>query len=50
MECSGLRKELIDRYVGLDYDTQYKVLNIISEDKCLILSCPLQTKIDKEHF
>ena len=33
-------------YVNLDYDTPYKVLNIISEDKCLILSCPLQTKIE----
>ena len=32
-------------YVALDYDTPYNVLNIVSDDKCLILSYPLQTKI-----
>ena len=33
-------------YVALDYDTPYDVLNIVSEDKSLILSCPLHTKAD----
>lgn len=33
-------------YVAMDNDTPYNVLNVISEDKCLILSCPLHTKVD----
>ena len=32
--------------VALDDDSPYNVLNVISEDKCLILSCPLQTKVE----
>ena len=28
-------------YVGLDYDSPYYILNIISEDKQLIIACPL---------
>ena len=32
-------------YVALDYDTEYKILHIVSDDKYLILSCPLRTKI-----
>ena len=33
-------------YVALDDDTPYHVLNIVSDDKCLILSCPLQAGTD----
>jgi len=33
-------------YVALDDDSPYHLLNIVSEDKCLILSCPLKTKTD----
>lgn len=32
-------------YIALDDDSEYYILNIVSDDKCLILSCPLQTKI-----
>lgn len=32
-------------YVDLDYDSPYYILNIISEDKHLIISCPLNMKI-----
>ena len=32
-------------YVKLDYDSPYHILNIVSEDKALIISCPLKTKI-----
>ena len=32
-------------YVALDDDSPYNILHIVSDDKCLILSCPLQTKI-----
>lgn len=31
-------------YIELDYDTPYYVLNIVSFDKALIISCPLKTK------
>ena len=31
-------------YVAPDDDSPYNVLHIVSEDKCLILSCPIQTK------
>ena len=31
-------------YVELDYDSPYHILNIISEDKTLIISCPLETE------
>lgn len=31
-------------YVDLDNDSPYYVLNIVSEDKTLILSCPLETE------
>jgi hypothetical protein len=31
-------------YVAPDDDSAFNVLHIVSEDKCLILSCPLQTK------
>ena len=31
-------------YVELDYDSPYYILNIISEDKLLIISCPVKTK------
>ena len=33
-------------YVALDSDTPYNILNVASEDKCLILSCPLKTDIE----
>ena len=33
-------------YVALDDDSPYHVLNIVSEDKCLILSCLLKTETD----
>ena len=33
-------------YVTLDSDTPYNNLNIVSEDKCLILSCPLESKVE----
>ena len=32
-------------YVALDDDTEYNILHIVSDDKYLILSCPLRTKI-----
>lgn len=32
-------------YVALDHDSPYYVLHIVSEDKALILSCPLKTEI-----
>jgi hypothetical protein len=32
-------------YIALDDDSPYNILHIVSDDKCLILSCPLQTKI-----
>ena len=31
-------------YVGSDYDSPYHILNIVSDDKALILSCPLKTE------
>ena len=31
-------------YVTPDDESPYNVLHIVSEDKCLILSCPLRTK------
>ena len=31
-------------YIGSDYDSPYHVLNIVSDDKALILSCPLKTE------
>ena len=31
-------------YVNEDYDRPYYVLNILSEDKSLIVSCPLKTE------
>ena len=31
-------------YVALDDDSPYNILHIVSDDKRLILSCPLQTK------
>lgn len=31
-------------YVELDYDSPYHILNVISEDKKLIIACPLNMK------
>lgn len=31
-------------YVELDYDSPFYILNIVSEDKSLIITCPLNTK------
>ena len=31
-------------YVALDDDSPYHILNIVSEDKALIISCPLKTE------
>ncbi len=50
MRTKGRRKIIVGNqtyiwYVALDDDTPYNVLNIASDDKYLILSCPLQTKI-----
>lgn len=50
IRTKGRRKIIVGNqtyvwYVALDYDTPYNVLNIASDDKCLILSCPLKTKI-----
>jgi len=44
----GRRKIRIDNrdyiwYVELDYDSPYHILNIVSEDKSLILSFPMKT-------
>lgn len=33
-------------YVALDDDSPYHFLNIVSDDKCLILSCPLKTETE----
>lgn len=49
--CIKKRRKIIVRgqtyiwYVTLDDDTDYNILHIVSEDKYLILSCPLKTKI-----
>lgn len=32
-------------WVGLDYDSPYYICNIASEDKSLIISCPIKTEI-----
>ncbi len=32
-------------YVQQDYDSPYYVCNIVSEDKSVIISCPLKTEI-----
>lgn len=45
----GKRKISIDNkeyvwYVDLDYDSPYHILHIISEDKSLLLSCPIETE------
>ena len=32
-------------WVELDYDSPYHILNIVSEDKALIISCPVKTDI-----
>lgn len=29
-------------YIALDYDSPYYILNIVSEDKALVLACPLE--------
>lgn len=31
-------------YVALDYDSPYYILHIVSEDKTLLVSCPLKTE------
>ena len=31
-------------YIELDYDSEHYILNIISEDKSLIVACPLKMK------
>lgn len=31
-------------YVKIDYDSPYYILNVISEDKLLIVSCPIGTR------
>lgn len=43
----GRRKIIVNEksylwYVELDYDSPYYILNVISEDKVLIISCPLK--------
>lgn len=45
----GRRKIHVDNreyiwYVELDYDSPYHLLNIVSEDKLLILSCPIEAE------
>lgn len=32
-------------YIELDYDSPFHILNIVSEDKSLIIACPLNMKI-----
>lgn len=51
IRTKGRRKIIVGEqtyiwYVGLDDDSPYNVLNIVSDDKYLILSCPLQTKTE----
>lgn len=45
----GRRKILVNGicyiwYVGPDNDSEYHILNIVSKDKSLVISCPLKTK------
>ena len=47
----GRRKIIVDGqtylwYIALDDESPYNILNIVSDDKYLILSCPLQTKTE----
>lgn len=40
-----VRDQVYFWYIALDDDSSYSILNIVSDDKHLILSCPLRTKI-----
>jgi hypothetical protein len=49
IRSKGRRRIIVDEktyfwYVALDEESPYNILNIVSYDKYLILSCPLQTK------
>ena len=50
--CSKGRRNIIVNgktylwYVALDDESPYNILNIVSNDKYLILSCPLQVEIE----
>lgn len=49
VSAKGKRKITVENrkyiwYVGVDCDSPYYILNIISEDKSLLLSLPLKTK------
>ncbi len=51
IRSKGRRKIIVDGqtylwYVALDDESPYNILNIVSYDKYLILSCPLQTKTE----
>lgn len=51
IRTKGRRKIIVEGqkyvwYVALDNDSPYNVLHIISDDKYLILSCPLLTKTE----
>lgn len=51
IRSKGRRRIIVDEktyfwYVALDDESPYNILNIVSNDKYLILSCPLQTKTE----
>ena len=51
IRSKGRRKTIVDGqtylwYIALDDESPYNILNIVSNDKYLILSCPLQTKTE----
>ena len=51
IRSKGRRKIIVDGqtylwYVALDDESPYNIFNIVSYDKYLILSCPLQTKTE----
>ena len=51
IRSKGRRKIIVDGqtylwYIALDDESPYNILNIVSDDKYLILSCPLQTKTE----
>ena len=50
VRTKGRRKIIVENtlylwYISLDKDSPYYMCNIVSEDKSVIVSCPLKTKM-----
>ena len=50
VRTKGRRKIIVENtlylwYISLDKDSPYYMCNIVSEDKSVIMSCPLKTKM-----